>query len=86
MRRRQAEILVEDVESFERDQAALPGAWVDAAGIGDLVVNLTPASVHELWERFYSHVDELKARDAGNPDASKVSIVVSAFPRPRERS
>jgi DNA-binding MarR family transcriptional regulator len=86
MRRRQAEILVEDVESFERDQATLPGEWVDAAGIGDLVVNLTPASVHELWERFYSHVDELKARDAGNPDASKVSIVVSAFPRSGERS
>ncbi|TCO14318.1 helix-turn-helix protein [Kribbella steppae] len=86
MRRQQAEILVSNVESFEQDQTTLPADWVDASGIGDLLVKLTPASVDELWERFYAHVDELKARDAGNPDASKVSIVVSAFPRSGERS
>jgi DNA-binding transcriptional ArsR family regulator len=86
MRRQQAEILVSNVESFEQEQTTLPAQWVDVAGIGDLLVNLTPASVEELWERFYSHVDELKARDAGNPDAPKVSIVVSAFPRAGQRS
>jgi DNA-binding transcriptional ArsR family regulator len=86
MRRQQAGVLVSDVESFEQDQTTLPAEWVDAAGIGDLLVNLTPASVEELWERFYAHVDELKARDAGNPDAPKVSIVVSAFPRAGDRS
>jgi hypothetical protein len=86
MRRQQAEVLVSDVESFEQDQTALPAEWVDVAGIGDLLVKLTPASVEELWERFYAHVDELKARDAGNPDAPKVSIVVSAFPRAGDRS
>ncbi len=85
MRRQQAQILVSNVESFEQDQTTVSAEWLEAAGIGDLLVNLTPASVEELWERFYAHVDELKARDAGNPDAPKVSIVVSAFPRAGER-
>lgn len=86
MRRRQAEILVADVEAFEHDQATLPVEWVNAAGLGDLLVKLTPAAVTELWERFYAHLDELVAQDATNPDARKVSVVVSAFPRVGERS
>lgn len=86
MRRQQAAILASDVEAFEQDQATLPVEWVEAAGIGDLLVNLTPASVGELWERFYSHLDELKDKDAEDPDARRVSVVVGAFPRVGERS
>jgi DNA-binding MarR family transcriptional regulator len=86
MRRQQAGILLSDVKAFEQDQETLPVEWVAAAGIGDLLVNLTPESVGELWERFYAHLDELRAKDTGNADVRKVSIVVSAFPRLGERS
>jgi DNA-binding transcriptional ArsR family regulator len=82
MRRRQAGILQADVESFEQLQDTLPPEWIDAAGIGDLLVKLSADSVNELWERFYSHLDELKARDAGNAEARRVSVVVAGFPRP----
>ncbi|WBQ02852.1 winged helix-turn-helix domain-containing protein [Kribbella sp. CA-293567] len=82
MRRQQAGILQSDVESFEQLQDSLPAEWIDAAGIGDQLVRLTPESVNQLWERFYSHLEELKAADAGDPAARRVSVVVSAFPRP----
>lgn len=84
LRRQQAGILMSDVESFEQEQATLPPEWVDAAGIGDLLVKLTPESLGELWDRFYSHLDELKARDASEVDARRVSIVVGGFPRTSE--
>jgi len=81
MRRRQVEVLIEDVERFERDLPTLDPAWVEAAGIGDLVVRLTPESLDELWQRFYAHLDDLVARDADDPAAARVSIVVAGFPR-----
>ncbi|WP_246486036.1 ArsR/SmtB family transcription factor [Kribbella qitaiheensis] len=84
MRRQQAGILVSDAESFEQLQDSLPSEWIDAAGIGDLLVKLTPESLGELWGRFYAHLDELKARDAGDEAARRVSIVVGGFPRPDE--
>jgi DNA-binding transcriptional ArsR family regulator len=81
MRRRQVEVLIGDVERFEAEQDALEPAWVEAAGIGDLHVRLTSRAVAELWGRFYAHVDELRARDADDPAAAPVSIVVAGFPR-----
>ena len=81
MRRRQVEVLVGDVERFEAEQDRLEPAWVEAAGIGDLKVQLTPGSVTELWDRFYAHLDELRARDAHDSAAAPVSIVVAGFPR-----
>ncbi len=81
MRRRQAEVLVRDVLAFEDQQAVLEKRWIASAGIGDLVVRLTPDSVDELWERFYADLDRLVARDASSPDARAVSIVVAGFPR-----
>lgn len=86
MRRRQAEVLVRDVLAFEDQQAGLEERWVAAAGIGDLVVRLTPDSLDLLWARFYAHLDELVARDAASPDARAVSIVVAGFPRPVEET
>jgi len=84
MRRRQAEVLVRDVLDFEAQQAHLEKRWVAAAGIGDLVVRLTPDSLDLLWERFYTHLDELVSQDAASPDARAVSVVVAGFPRPVE--
>jgi DNA-binding transcriptional ArsR family regulator len=82
MRRRQLEVLVEDVDHFDRGISDLPPEWVEAAGIGDLMVRLTPAALSELWDGFYAHLDELRARESRSPDAAPVSIVVAGFPRP----
>jgi DNA-binding transcriptional ArsR family regulator len=84
MRRQQADILVDDLAAFEAALPTLPADWVEASGVGDLVVRLTPESVDALWARFYAHVDELVARDAANPAARPVSIVVSGLPRSTE--
>ncbi|MET0415747.1 MAG: helix-turn-helix domain-containing protein [Actinoplanes sp.] len=81
MRRRQVEVLIGDIERFEVEQERLSPAWVEASGIGDLQVRLTPASVTELWDRFYAHVGELRARDTDDPAAAPVSIVVAGFSR-----
>jgi DNA-binding transcriptional ArsR family regulator len=84
MRRRQVEILMEDVSRFEESLSTLDPAWIEAAGIGDLVVSLTPESVTQLWDRFYGHLDQLVAHDAATPTATRVSVVVAAFPRPEK--
>jgi DNA-binding transcriptional ArsR family regulator len=81
MRRRQVEVLIGDVERFETEQDQLTPAWVEAAGIGDLQVRLTEPSLTQLWDRFYAHLDELRARDSADADAAIVSIVVAGFPR-----
>ena len=81
MRRRQVEVLIGDVERFEAEQEQLEPAWVEAAGIGDLQVRLTRGGLTELWDRFYAHLDELRARDAEDPAAAVVSVVVAGFPR-----
>jgi DNA-binding transcriptional ArsR family regulator len=85
MRRRQVEVLVGDVERFEAEQDRLEPAWVEAAGIGDLQVRLTRAGLTELWDRFYAHLDELRARDSDDPAAAVVSVVVAGFPRAADR-
>lgn len=82
MRRQQVEILMQDLSRFEESLTTLDTSWIEAAGIGDLVVSLTPESVTLIWDRFYQHLDELVARDATAPTAARVSFVVAAFPRP----
>jgi len=82
MRRQQVGVLADDVSNFETSLTTLDATWIEAAGIGDLVVSMTPESVTELWNRFYEHLEELVARDANEPRATRVSVVVAAFPRP----
>ena len=82
MRRQQVDILIEDLSRFEASLPTLDPDWIEAAGIGDVVVSLTPESVTQLWDRFYAHLDELVSQDAGAPAATTVSVVVAAFPRP----
>ncbi|GAA1632941.1 hypothetical protein GCM10009679_42700 [Saccharothrix algeriensis] len=81
MRRQQAQILLDDLDGFEAALPALPEEWVEASGVGDLLLRLTPESVSALWARFYAHADELAAQDAADPAARPVSIVVSGLPR-----
>ncbi|MBQ1027276.1 helix-turn-helix domain-containing protein [Micromonospora sp. C95] len=85
MRRRQVEVLIGDVERFEAQLDDLDPAWVEAAGIGDIVTRLSRSSVAELWDRFYAHLNELSARDEADPSALTVSIVVAGFPRSERR-
>jgi DNA-binding transcriptional ArsR family regulator len=85
MRRRQVEVLVGDVERFEAEQDRLTPDWVEAAGIGDLQVRLTRPALAELWDRFYAHLDELRERDADDPTAAVVSVVVAGFPHAPDR-
>jgi DNA-binding transcriptional ArsR family regulator len=85
MHRRQVEVLVGAVERFEAELDRLAPDWVEAAGIGDLEVRLTRPAVAELWDRFYAHLDELRARDGDDPAALAVSIVVAGFPRATDR-
>jgi DNA-binding transcriptional ArsR family regulator len=80
MRRRQVEVLIADVERFDEMVGTLDPSWVEVSGIGDLVVRLSAASLAELWEGFYAHLDELVARDQDDPEARPLSVVVAGFP------
>lgn len=81
MRRRQIEVLIGDVERFEAAITELPAEWVEASGIGDMLVRLAPATLTELWDEFYRRLDELTTRDAENPLAIPVSVIAAGFPR-----
>jgi DNA-binding transcriptional ArsR family regulator len=56
MRRRQVEVLIEDLARFDEALADLDPSWAGVSGIGDRVERLTPASVTEVWDRFYAHL------------------------------
>lgn len=81
MHRRQVEALAESVQRFEAGLAGLPPEWVEASGIGDLLVKLTARSLDELWQKFYADLDRLSKRDALDESARPVSIVVAGLPR-----
>jgi DNA-binding transcriptional ArsR family regulator len=57
-------------------------AWLDAAGMSDLVARLTPASLTALHSRLIALVREYEARDAGDPDAERVAIWMAGYPAP----
>ena len=55
-------------------------AWRDAAGMSDLVAQLTPASLTALHNRMVSLVREYEARDTRAPDAERVAIWFAGYP------
>ncbi|MEU1281721.1 helix-turn-helix domain-containing protein [Streptomyces sp. NPDC005805] len=55
-------------------------AWVEAAGITDLVLRLTPESLTELSETFTRTALALAARDEGAPGAEQVVLVTAGVP------
>jgi DNA-binding transcriptional ArsR family regulator len=81
MRHRQLDALARDHETFEREMTGWGMAWIDAAGMSDEVVRLTPASVTELLGRVLALARELSERDAADPAAEQVRIHLAAFPR-----
>ncbi|RBQ15431.1 transcriptional regulator [Spongiactinospora rosea] len=81
IRQRQIELLIRSNEEFEAQAATWSAAWIEAAGISDDVVRLTPATLTELYRRWEDVLRELAARDAADPAAEQVVIHYSAFPR-----
>ncbi|MFI0419513.1 helix-turn-helix domain-containing protein [Spongiactinospora sp. 9N601] len=81
IRQRQIELLVRSNGEFEAQAASWSPEWIEAAGISDDVVRLTPASLTELYQRWEDVLRELAARDADAPAAEQVVIHYSAFPR-----
>ncbi|WP_369217531.1 helix-turn-helix domain-containing protein [Streptomyces flavofungini] len=87
MRRRQIQHLTEAVERHEGDMAAgrLDPAWLEPAGISDLLPRLTPESLGELWQTFESKLAELTDRDAADPNARRTVLFTAGLPlAPRE--
>ncbi|MFB7267210.1 helix-turn-helix domain-containing protein [Streptomyces nojiriensis] len=82
-RRAQIEHLEASLLGHEADIAdgRLPREWAGTAGISDLMPRLTPESLTELWEAFSRKVEELTARDAGDPRAAQVVLLTAGLPR-----
>ncbi|MEU8279988.1 ArsR/SmtB family transcription factor [Microbispora bryophytorum] len=81
LRRRQLEKLTADVENFEREGDLWSEAWAEAAGMSDLVVRLSPATVTYLYERMSAMLLEAAERDRDDPDARPVAVLLAAHPR-----
>ncbi|WP_283134060.1 ArsR/SmtB family transcription factor [Rhizohabitans arisaemae] len=84
MQNRQWEALREAAAEFDRGRASWSDAWIETAGVSDYSVRMAPDTLQELWERIQSLIDELEARDAGRPDAVRVTLGAMAFPRERK--
>lgn len=81
LRRRRLENLTADVENLERERDLWSQAWAEAAGMSDLVVRLSPATVASLYERVSAMLLEAAERDRDDPEARPVAVVLAAHPR-----
>jgi DNA-binding transcriptional ArsR family regulator len=82
LRRRQVQVLTDNAEAFERDRDSWSEEWIEAAGMSDDVVRLSPASVASLSARVWSMLREAADRDKDAPDARPVAVFLAAHPRP----
>ncbi|KJY18850.1 MULTISPECIES: ArsR/SmtB family transcription factor [Streptomyces] len=86
-RRAQIQHLAASLARHEADIAdgRLGREWVEPSGISDLMPRLTPESLAELREAFDRRLEELTARDAGDPRAVRVVLLTAGLPlAPRE--
>ncbi|WP_285774108.1 winged helix-turn-helix domain-containing protein [Microtetraspora sp. NBRC 13810] len=81
MRGVQLSALTAEFAAFEQDMGAMTEDWVNAIGMSNRMATLTPASVLELWTRLVEVIDELVARDEGDPAAKEVHVHLAAFLR-----
>ncbi|WP_069173898.1 helix-turn-helix domain-containing protein [Streptomyces griseus] len=81
-RRRQTEHLLATVAQHEDDvaQGRLGEEWQAHSGIDDLMPRLTPESLAELRETFRAKTAELTARDADDPRAEQVVVLLAGLP------
>lgn len=82
MRMRQVRLLEETVERFYERLDSWNSDWLDAAGISDDVIRLTPATLDRLVDRIMDLAREYAAQDAEAAGAELVTLVVAGFPRP----
>ncbi|QNP70601.1 helix-turn-helix transcriptional regulator [Streptomyces roseirectus] len=82
-RRRQVEYLTDSVSRYENDAALglLGEEWRGVSGISDLLPRLTPESLGELLEFVDDKVEELERRDADDPRARQVALIIAGLPR-----
>ncbi|EPH40725.1 hypothetical protein STRAU_6198 [Streptomyces aurantiacus JA 4570] len=82
MARRQIEHLGASLARHESDVAAgrLGREWLDHSGMTDLMPRLTPESLGELQRAYEDKLEELAARDAGDPRAEQVVVFVAGLP------
>ncbi|WP_327733676.1 helix-turn-helix domain-containing protein [Streptomyces nojiriensis] len=80
-RRAQIEHLEASLARHEAEVAdgRLPREWVGPSGISDLMPRLTPESLTELWEAFSRKLEELTARDAGDPRTAQVVLLTAGL-------
>lgn len=80
MQARQLEALARVMEAYSA--ATWSPAWVEASGMGDYFVRLTPEGVKEFFERFEALKEELEQRFGDGPEAEPVHVFAAAYPRP----
>ncbi|WP_425829966.1 ArsR/SmtB family transcription factor [Streptomyces fractus] len=82
MRGRQVEHLGRSLARHEADLAEgrLGPEWVEPSGISDTMSRLTARSLTELMATIDAKLDELTRRDAEDPDAEQVVVVVAGLP------
>lgn len=80
-RRAQLDHLERSLARHQEDLAAgrLGDEWREPSGFTDLVVRLTPEALTELWDSFSRTVDELAARDEGDPRAEQVVLFTASL-------
>ncbi|MFJ6373009.1 helix-turn-helix domain-containing protein [Streptomyces virginiae] len=80
-RRVKIEHLETSLVQHEADMAdgRLAQEWVEPSGISDLMPRLTPESLTELREVFDRKLEELTARDAADPRARQVVLVLAGL-------
>ncbi|WP_374772296.1 helix-turn-helix domain-containing protein [Streptomyces sp. NBC_01310] len=81
-RRTQIEHLRSSLVRHEADTGAgrLGPEWTEPSGISDLMPRLTPESLTELWQAIDRKLEELTARDAGDPRAAQVVLLTAGLP------
>ncbi|WP_030764649.1 ArsR/SmtB family transcription factor [Streptomyces sp. NRRL F-2664] len=84
-RKAQIEHLATSLARHEADMAdgLLGREWVEPAGISDRIPRLTPESLTELRAAFDRKLEELTARDAGDPRALRVVLLTAGLPLAR---
>ncbi|GIH72176.1 winged helix-turn-helix domain-containing protein [Sphaerimonospora thailandensis] len=80
LRRRQLDVFITRVEAFERQRESWSEEWIEAAGMSDLLVRLSPAALTSLYERVSALLREAADQGRDDPDARTVSFSFAAYP------